>query len=53
MKKVTGAMVYPAIVLTMGLTAVLVLSLTLFKQMKECLRRSEPICPLLPRLLWP
>jgi type IV pilus assembly protein PilC len=34
MKKVTGAMVYPAIVLTMGVAAVLVLSVTLFKQMK-------------------
>mgnify|MGYP001289306923 CR=1 FL=1 len=34
MKKVTSALVYPAIVLVMGLIAVMVLSFTLFKQMK-------------------
>lgn len=34
MKKVTSALIYPAIVLVMGLISVLILSFTLFKQMK-------------------
>lgn len=34
MKKVTSALIYPAIVLVMGILSVLVLSFTLFKQMK-------------------
>jgi type IV pilus assembly protein PilC len=34
LKKVTSALVYPAIVLTIGIISVLVLSFTLFKQMK-------------------
>ena len=34
MKKVTSALIYPAIVLVMGLVSVMILSFTLFKQMK-------------------
>lgn len=50
MKKVTSALIYPAIVLVMGVVAVLVLSFTLFKQMKGMFAAFNAKLPLITKI---
>jgi type IV pilus assembly protein PilC len=51
MKKVSGALVYPSIVLVMGVVSVIILSMTLFKQMKGMFTSFGAKLPLVTQIL--